>query len=371
MADTTTTPNMNLIIPTVGVDPGPGWANNINASLTSVDRHNHSVGYGVQINPSGIDVSSDLPFNGNNATTVRTVNFLSQLAVLSGAADIGCIYVVGNELYYNDELGDQVQITNGGSVNAGAGSIAGLPSGSASASFSGGTFSWRSATNTPAVMNMGPIVTGAQIASPKTVEISASSSQSANYVLTLPLALPGATSIMNVDASGNMGIVAPDNATFGLNSGVYKVLDGGVGTSQLADESVTQVKLATLPAGISQITSVSIGTTTYSQVTGLAPEVDALGTRPVLVIFGASQTDAGVGTITSTVANALSMAIKRNGTIIQEIKMSVDAGFFIPWTVVDLTPSAGVNEYTLFAKVGNGSGQNVTFNFCSLFAYEL
>lgn len=207
MADTTITPNMNLPVPVPSTAPGPAWADAIVADMYSVDSHDHTAGKGVPITPDGLSITSDLEINSNNLTEVRTVRFDAQSAALSGASDVGCLYEVSDDLYYNDGAGNQVRITQGGSVTGSSGTITGLPSGTASASFAGGTFTFESATSTPATMSVGPIVTGAATASPKTVTLSASASQPANYALTYPLALPASTSFVNVDVSGNMGTV--------------------------------------------------------------------------------------------------------------------------------------------------------------------
>lgn len=208
MANTIPSPNMGMPVPVVGVDPGPDWAQNINASLSVVDGHDHSPGHGVQVTPAGININADFAQNGNNITLSRTIRFLSQSAALTAPADLECVYVVGQELFYNDGAGNTVQITTNGSVNAGAGSITGLPSGTASASFAGGTFTFVSATNTPAAMNLGSVKIGRQDTSGFGTTIGVSGSQAANYSLTLPTSLPGSTSLLQVDSSGNMGTTA-------------------------------------------------------------------------------------------------------------------------------------------------------------------
>ncbi len=204
MTSVNISPNMNLPVPVVGTEVGPDWATDLNACLAAIDSHDHGTGQGVHITPDGIDINSDLPMNDNDLTTTRTVRFASQAAVLSAGADIGCLYEVGTDLYFNDGAGNQVRITQAGSVTGATGTITGLPSGTASASFAGGTFSWRSATNTPATMSTGPLVIGAQVASPHTVTIGASAALAADFTLTLPLANPAATSVVTIDSSGQI-----------------------------------------------------------------------------------------------------------------------------------------------------------------------
>lgn len=197
-------PNMGMPIPVVGTDPGPDWANNINASLSIIDQHDHTAGRGVLVPPSGLNINSDLSFQNNNATQLRSTRFTSQASPLAGASDLGALYVAGADLYYNDESGNQVRITQSGSVTGSTGTITGLPSGTASASFNAGTFTFQSATNTPANMAVGPLIVGTNTVSPKTVTIAPPGGLGANYNLTLPNGLPGVTSLLSLDTSGNM-----------------------------------------------------------------------------------------------------------------------------------------------------------------------
>ena len=189
MPNTTLTPNMSLVVPTVSVDPGPDWANNVNASLSIIDGHNHSSGSGAPISADGLSITTDLPFNNNSATNLKSVQFEDQGLAIPGAT-IDALYVVNGELFYNDAIGSQVQITLSGSVTGASGTITGLPSGTASASYNSGTFSFKSATNTPASMSVGPIVTGANAVNPKFVTLTASGAQPNDYSLVWPLALP-------------------------------------------------------------------------------------------------------------------------------------------------------------------------------------
>ena len=201
MANTTITPNMNLVVPVVATDPGPDWANNVNASLSIIDGHNHTNGSGVPIGSDGLAISSDLPLNGNGLTQVGAVQFISQGSTLPGST-LDALYVVNKDLYYNDGNGTPVRITLGGSVTGAAGTITGLPSGTASASFNLGTFAFKQSTNVPAAMDVGPLSIGAAVANPKKVNLKASALMAADYDLTLPLSLPSSAQILQLSNSG-------------------------------------------------------------------------------------------------------------------------------------------------------------------------
>lgn len=117
MSNTTPSPNMNMPVPVVGTDPGSDWATNIDACLSIVDSHNHASGQGVQVTPSGLNINADLPFGGNNATTLRSTRFSSQGSPLAGGSDLDCLYVSGGDLYYNDGSGNQIRLTQAGTIN--------------------------------------------------------------------------------------------------------------------------------------------------------------------------------------------------------------------------------------------------------------
>jgi microcystin-dependent protein len=234
MANTTISPNMMMPIPVVSVDPGPDWATNINSCLSIIDGHNHSLGTGVQITPSGLNINADLTIQDNNLTNVRTIRFFPQSAALSGGSDIGCLYEAGVDLYYNDGSGNQIRITQSGSVAGSAGTITGLPSGTASAAYSGGTFVFQSATSTAATIDAGSYIFRNLTASSNGVTVSPVNSLGSNYSLFLPT-LPGSTSIMQLDNAGNItAALAVDNSTLQNTGTVLKVKSGGITNTQIA-----------------------------------------------------------------------------------------------------------------------------------------
>lgn len=214
MADTTISPNMNMPVPVVGIDPGTDWANNVNACLNIVDSHNHSSGEGVAINPDGLNINDDLPINDNNLTTVKSVRYESQGSPLAGVSDLDCTYVSGVDLYYNDGNGNQIRMTASGSPALSGGTITGLPSGTAGASFSGSTFTFVSATATLAQMQVGPLIIGRNVANSKTVTITPASGQASNYNTTLPTALPSVQSAFVSSSAGVQSFLTLQSSTY-------------------------------------------------------------------------------------------------------------------------------------------------------------
>ena len=63
MAETSTTTNMALVLPTPGERLGPTWASDLNTALTTIDSHNHSPGKGSQICVDVITLDGSLDFN--------------------------------------------------------------------------------------------------------------------------------------------------------------------------------------------------------------------------------------------------------------------------------------------------------------------
>src|SRR5271166_3045712 len=206
---------MGLVIPGVGTEPSPTWATDLNSSLTILDAHNHTPGSGVQIPPSGLNINSDLTFNNNNQTMLRSSRYAVQASPLAGALDLGCVYVSGVDLYFNDENGNQIQITKAGGIAGTSGSIANLTS-PASASYVSGTstFVWQSAANTAANMDNGSVTIRKLTASSPGITLAPPSSLSSNYTLTLPPAPSSVNSVLLMENSGNVTTTAvPDSLT--------------------------------------------------------------------------------------------------------------------------------------------------------------
>lgn len=203
----TLSPNMSLILPTVGQEPGPNWALDLNNSLSLVDQHNHSPGSGVQITPAGMDINIDLPFGGNSAINLKSVRFSSQLSPLSSGSDIGCLYVSGQNLYFNDTLGNQVQITAAGAVNGTPGSIGNLIA-PAAVNYvpANQTFVFQSnqGNNTPASLDAGNLYLRNIVPGGNYIQLQPNSVLPASYSLILPSALPAATSVLLLDNLGNV-----------------------------------------------------------------------------------------------------------------------------------------------------------------------
>lgn len=289
MANYIVTPEMNLPNPVPGVDPGPDYANNIQASLNQIDQHNHSTGQGVQIQPNGLNISSDLPFNNNNATLLNSTRFISLLSPLTNSApNVGCLYVSGNELYFNDYSGGhQVQITANGLVNA---TSSGISSGTASASFSAGTLVVKSSSTSYAniYMQSAVLALSGNLVNQLTLQ-APSALSSGSYSITLPT-IPAVKSIMALDASGNMS--APytvDNSTIVISSNIIEVGALGITAAQIANATITATQIANATITATQIASATItGTQIVSNVNLAGTSVEAGGQKVIVASTNAT-----------------------------------------------------------------------------------
>lgn len=216
---------MNLPVPNVGQEPGPDWADDINNCMALIDAHDHTNGSGVKITPSGLNINSNLTFQGNSPTSVGSVDFL----VLSvTTAVLNSIYDVSGDLYFNDGAGNVIRITQSGSVVGPAGSITGLvPPASATYVAGSQTFVWQAGANLPATMDAGSIIIRNLVVSSFGITLQAPP-LAFDYSLTLP-ALPPVQSFMTLDAAGNMA--APwtvDNNTIVIVGNQLTVNGGNV-----------------------------------------------------------------------------------------------------------------------------------------------
>lgn len=224
MSFTTTSPNMNLTIPTVSQEPGPDYASDINSSLSVIDAHDHSTGKGVQITPAGLNINSDLSLGANNATQARSLRFNAQPSPISGISDLGCIYESGVDLYYNDGSGNQIRITQSGGVAGSPGSITGLVA-PATVTYVAPTFVFQSGVNIAGNLDGRNLVLRNSTASSNGLTLSPPNAIASDYTITMPT-LPGSQSIMTLDASGAIATPA-----------VYPITAAGIATGTINTSS--------------------------------------------------------------------------------------------------------------------------------------
>lgn len=239
---------MGLPIPIVSQDPGPTYATNVNTCLTTIDSHDHSTDKGVPITPSGMNITADLPFGGNNVTQARSVRFSSQPAPISGISDIGCVYESGVDLYYNDGDGNQVRLTQSGGVAGTPGSITGLVS-PAAVTYVAPTFVFQSGSNIAGNLDARNVILRNSAASSYGLTLQPPAGMVGDFNVVLP-ALPGSQSFMTIDASGNMAapVVYPLTAA-GIATGTINTssFNSSVYATQAQQEATTDTRVIVTP----------------------------------------------------------------------------------------------------------------------------
>jgi len=248
MAGNVITPNMSLIEPGIGTEPSPTWAQDLNTDISILDSHTHAPGSGIQITPAGININTDLPFNGNGAIGLRSTRYLVEASPLSGGTDLTCISAIGTngDLYWNDLVGNKIQITASGGVVGTPGSISGLVSPASATWVSAtSTFVWKATASLAANMDFATAILRYPGSYPTPsgtnwIALQVPSSISSGYSLTLP-GLPGATSFTSLDTSGNFA------ATIATSHGIT--------AANIASQTITATEIANATITGTQIVS--------------------------------------------------------------------------------------------------------------------
>lgn len=368
---------MNLVVPVVDVEIGPNWANDLNASLLTIDSHTHLPGSGVLITPAAMNINADLAFNiSNNAISLRSVRFSPQVSPIGNATDIGCIYEAGVDLYYNDGSGNQIRITQSGSVAGSAGTITGLPSGTASAAYQSGsgTFQFQQSTSTGANLDVATLIVRYPGSYPTPsgnyIAIEAPTSLASGYALTLP-ALPGQTNVMTLGSTGIISSVTWDQVGVNMTS---------VGADAIQATTTRPVNGGTTGSISASSSSGSISSTTSTTYVNLINQSAAIVTsgRPVMVNL---QPDAS-GNVSFIGINGLgsdicTLALFRDTSILLgqwQILFFTASGSFtlhIPTNLIFIDiPSAGSHTYQWAVKVTSSATTFSSQNLQTI-AYEL
>lgn len=389
----TISPNMGLVVPTVGITTGPDWASDIDTSLGIIDRHDHSLGNGVQITPDGLNINSDLSCQNNNLTNPRSVRFSPQTSPISGADDLGALFESGVDLYYRDGNGNTIRLTQSGSIVGTSGSITGLVA-PASASYSPGssTFIWQSNTNTSANMDAACLLQRNITAGSNAITLCAPGALAANYNLTWPGALPASQKFMTLDASGN--IAAPwvvDNSSVAIVSNSVAVKDLGITSAKIAnltidnskivDRTIIQSKIALLAVDAAVIANSTITGTqvasdinlpgTSIQIQGLKVVASAPGASTNLMITRGSINN--VGTITAgegfsvTSLGTGNYRINYNATYADLPAVTAIAGPVNSNCDIQLTLSTtSAATFLTHSPIGSGTNANCAINFIAI-----
>lgn len=117
MPNTFTTPNMSMVLPVVQGEVGPAWAQELNTAIGDViDAHDHTSGNGVQVPVAGLNIDDNLEFNEKRIQNASGYHLaMADPAPTIGTAE-GRLFRDGDELYFQDGAGNNVQLTQGGAI---------------------------------------------------------------------------------------------------------------------------------------------------------------------------------------------------------------------------------------------------------------
>ena|SRR6202789_4422104 len=380
-------PNMSLVLPTIGVDSGLTWEQSVNTNSGVLDGHNHSVGSGVQINPSGININNDLPFNGFNATSLRSVRFNAQTSPISLPTDIGCIYVSGVDLYYNDVNANQIRITSGGTVNA---TSSGISDGTATAAFSSGTLVVDAASNTPANIQVASVLLGnTGVPGSDFVTLSPPNALSSNYSLVLP-PLPAQTNVMTLDTSGNMNSITYDQVGSNMTSIGANAIGASMTSTGANAVANTRTRSTGTSVGVGGVAisatcgNFSFNSTTYVNVTNLSVTLTTSGRPVFLALISDGTVTGGVGacfllsastSVSPTFFCQFVNSTNSNSWQFEWIwftsTQGIQATFSSSLTQIDTTVAGTPGTYTYIVQVKLNPGFSSSLNNTRLIAYEL
>lgn len=337
-ATTITTPNMSLVLPVPGSEPGPTWAQDLNTAFTLLDSHTHAPGSGVQVPTAGLNINASLQMNDWDLLLPRSIMFTNQSATLGTSNDKNNIYAVNGNLYFNNASGTPVQITSGGAVNTGgSGSISGMGSTTAGVTYSNitKTFSFTQSSGVTADLAAGSVNLYEDVAASNPVTLKSPTSLSSAYSLTMPTALPASLGYLTISSTG-----------------------------QLAAATHTPIQSSNV--------NISSSAGSETDMTGLTVTITTTG-RPVMLMIGTGSAASG-SYFQATAASAADVFFTRDASDVGALHYgnnatgtnSIPASSFM---FIDPSPSAGAHTYKMrWIAFGGGT---ISCSNCVLTAYEL
>lgn len=265
MANTTTTPNMGLVIPIAGMQLGPTYALNVNAALEKVDGHNHSSGSGRKVPTAGLNINAPLNFNAFWPYNLFQATFASNSAASSTPSSVSSVTTSGanGDLYWTDGMGNRIRLTAGGSPVGTPGSITGMNPPAAVVYNSGfGRFTFYSNLGTPQAASLAAlaIAFSANGAGPQATLTGPASLSAGAYTLKLPAGLPGSEVPLFVGSTGvtqARAIAVGDLPTAQLAPVANKVVE--TNSDGFVDNALLALDSASGPAGLDANTRLTPG----------------------------------------------------------------------------------------------------------------
>jgi len=251
-------PNMGLIQFQVNGDNNT-WGGGINTNSAVIDSHNHTDGLGRRVPSAGININDDLSFGTSFApVNLNRVQFDAITAITDGAQNQSIfVNVADSELYWRTALGNNVQLTAGNSLNVSAfvGGIVGdyTAVGAAEAFVDADkAYTFRDGDNKRARVDAGGVKL-IEFGTTETIGVTlqAPTGLTLSYAITMPLAVPASTKIVQMDSSG---VLTVSNIIDGvLHHGDDVISMSAVGATQFSgsmtrstDGSVTSTSSAVM-----------------------------------------------------------------------------------------------------------------------------
>ena len=247
---TITTPTMGLQKPEVSITDGPAWATALNASLDTIDTHDHSVGNGSKITPSGLNINNNLSFNSYLATNAGGYQF----ALSAAPTENNLLYLdTSGNLRYKNAMGDFQLINAMGEVTGGF--TGDYTSTDAEANYNDGlkTYRFWQEAGITANVDVGTINIYENIASANSVSLQSPTSLASSYTLTLPTALAGSNNLPII--SSTAGVLSyNDQSVTSTSNPTFATVNTGQGDNELypmdqAVRTTDAVTFATVDTG--------------------------------------------------------------------------------------------------------------------------
>lgn len=274
------TPNMGLTLP---VDHGSTdtWDVILDAVFGLIDAHDHSPGKGVRIPTTGLNINADLSFASHAITNALALDMIpTTAATVAGFSSALWTQTSDSNLYFRNAGGTNVQITAGNTLNV---AVAGAIGGDYGAV--GALLDFIDANDTYHFYQQlgGGVRQYARVAhgdidlfeykAQPTIGVPANrvrhkspAALAGSYDLTWLTALPGANTLMMVDAAGQ--ITSPATPTLPANASIALQ---GTGHVQRGSRTTT----VPLVAPTSQVSAGSVGTTPGTPGAGIAVSTTA------------------------------------------------------------------------------------------------
>ena len=397
MSFTNTSPLMNMILPIPTQELGPAWAQELyNALYTTNDSHNHTSGNGAPITQNSFNFTGNVSFQGFATTNMLASVYNNQGATISPLTSPYYLYVSGGNLYYNS-TSTSIQITTASAVNA---TSSGISDGSgATAAFVSKVLVVNKASNTPGNIQAGSYIMGDDTTDGFFVTLQPPS-LTGSYSLTMP-AIPGATSFMQLDTSGNItaSVAVSGGLTYSNLSSSAGILGTQIATGTITNYSISPT--AGITSGQQATQSNVITSTLNTTITTQAPTLAVVAGSTTPTITPSGQRLVRIELIPAAIAPTTSLCYLTSsagtlslltGSVV--LQKSVDGGFTFaayqaiffngvvasgiaatlgPVTFIDNAFTTGSSvQYRLQANISSsGTSNTMHFTNCKLIAFEI